>query len=220
MHRHVGGGRCRGELIGAVDDQHQERREDRALVAGLAAAQRTWRSRPARLSSGSSTATRPASIASTSPTPPSWPTAAASGGRTTPTTPPTSPAAWRAASVRWASSPMRPLMQLRKLGRHWRQLSRLLSRSKHAMKSMLNAANLHGPKFDGAGAQRWLLAHGHLLQAGPTTGLRRLPGHRAAGRTASRTIAARDPHGGSHPKVSPRRSSCCRSCPASATSGA
>jgi transposase len=55
------------------------------------------------------------------------------------------------------------LMQLRKLGRHWRQLSRLLARSKHAMKSMLNAANLHGPKFDGAGAQRWLLAHGHLL---------------------------------------------------------
>jgi transposase len=58
-----------------------------------------------------------------------------------------------------------PLMQLRKLGRHWRQLSRLLSRSKHAMKSMLNAANLRGPKFDGAGAHRWLLAHGHLLGA-------------------------------------------------------
>jgi len=55
------------------------------------------------------------------------------------------------------------LMQLRKLGRHWRQLSRLLARTKHAMKSMLNAANLHGPKFDGAGAQRWLLAHGTLL---------------------------------------------------------
>jgi transposase len=58
-----------------------------------------------------------------------------------------------------------PLMQLRKLGRHWRQLSRLLSRSKHSMKSMLNAANLRGPKFDGAGGQRWLLAHGHLLGA-------------------------------------------------------
>jgi transposase len=56
------------------------------------------------------------------------------------------------------------LMQLRKLGRHWRQLSRLLARSKHALKSMLNAANLRGPKFDGAGAQRWLLAHGHLLK--------------------------------------------------------
>ena len=56
------------------------------------------------------------------------------------------------------------LMQLRKLGRHWRQLSRLLSRSKHAMKSMLNAANLRGPKFDGAGAQRWLLAYADLLR--------------------------------------------------------
>jgi transposase len=56
-----------------------------------------------------------------------------------------------------------PLMQLRKLGRHWRQLSRLLARSKQALKSMLNAANLHGPKFDGAGAHRWLLAQGHLL---------------------------------------------------------
>lgn len=56
-----------------------------------------------------------------------------------------------------------PLMQLRKLGRHWRQLSRLISRTKHAMKSLLHAANLHGPKFDSAGAQRWLLAHGHLL---------------------------------------------------------
>lgn len=56
------------------------------------------------------------------------------------------------------------LMQLRKLGRHWRQLSRLLARSKQAMKSMLNAANIHGPKFDGALAHRWLLAHGHLLK--------------------------------------------------------
>lgn len=53
--------------------------------------------------------------------------------------------------------------QLRKLGRHWRQLSRLISRTKHAMKSLLHAANLSGPKFDSAGAQRWLLAHGHLL---------------------------------------------------------
>jgi transposase len=56
------------------------------------------------------------------------------------------------------------LMQLRKLGRHWRQLSRLLARSKHAMKSMLNAANIRGPKFDGALAHRWLLAHGYLLK--------------------------------------------------------
>jgi hypothetical protein len=34
----------------------------------------------------------------------------------------------------------------------------------HSMKSMLNAANIRGPKFDGASAQRWLLAHGHLLK--------------------------------------------------------
>jgi len=56
------------------------------------------------------------------------------------------------------------LMQLRKLGRHWRNLSRLLSRSKHSMKSMLNAANIRGPKFDAAGAHRWLLANRDLLK--------------------------------------------------------
>ncbi|MBC7831220.1 MAG: IS110 family transposase [Hyphomicrobium sp.] len=56
------------------------------------------------------------------------------------------------------------VMQLRKLGRHWRHLSRTLTRAKHAMKSMLLAANLAGPKFDGAAAQKWLLAHGHLLK--------------------------------------------------------
>jgi len=56
------------------------------------------------------------------------------------------------------------LMQLRKRGRHWRQLSHLLSRTKHSMKSMLNAANIPGPKFDAAGAHRWFLAHGHLLK--------------------------------------------------------
>jgi transposase len=55
------------------------------------------------------------------------------------------------------------LMQLRKLGRHWRGLSRLLSRTKHSMKSMLNAANIRGPKFDGAAAQRWFLANRDLL---------------------------------------------------------
>jgi len=33
------------------------------------------------------------------------------------------------------------------------------------MKSILNAANIRGPKFDGASAHRWLLAHGHLLKA-------------------------------------------------------
>jgi len=56
------------------------------------------------------------------------------------------------------------LMQLRKLGRHWRQLTRLLSRTKHAMKSMLNAANIRGPQFDGASAQRWFLANSDLLK--------------------------------------------------------
>jgi transposase len=55
-------------------------------------------------------------------------------------------------------------MQLRKLGRHWRSLSRTLTRAKHCMKSMLLAANLRGPKFDGASAQKWLLAHGDLLK--------------------------------------------------------
>jgi transposase len=56
------------------------------------------------------------------------------------------------------------VMQLRKLGRHWRHLSRTISRAKHAMRSMLLAANIRGPKFDGANAQKWLLAHGHLLK--------------------------------------------------------
>jgi len=56
------------------------------------------------------------------------------------------------------------LMHLRKLGRHWRRLSRNLSRCKHGMKSILNAANIRGPRFDGASAQRWLLAHGQRLR--------------------------------------------------------
>jgi transposase len=56
------------------------------------------------------------------------------------------------------------LMQLRKRGRHWRHLSRLVSRTKHGMKSMLNAANIRGPQFDGASAQRWFLAEGELLK--------------------------------------------------------
>ncbi len=56
------------------------------------------------------------------------------------------------------------LMQLRKLGRHWRQLSIVLARAKQCMRSMLLAANLRGPKFNGASAQRWLLAHGHRLK--------------------------------------------------------
>lgn len=57
-----------------------------------------------------------------------------------------------------------PVMQLRKLARHWRSLSRTLTRAKHCMRSMLLAANLRGPKLDGAAAQRWLLASGHLLK--------------------------------------------------------
>jgi transposase len=57
------------------------------------------------------------------------------------------------------------LMQLRKLGRHWRQLSHLLSRTKHAMRSMLHAANVAGPKIlDAAAAHRWFLAERHLLK--------------------------------------------------------
>jgi len=62
----------------------------------------------------------------------------------------------------WTAPP--ELMRLRKLGRHWRRLSRTISRAKHGMKSILNAANIRGPQFDGASAQKWLLAHGHLLK--------------------------------------------------------
>jgi transposase len=57
-----------------------------------------------------------------------------------------------------------PVMQLRKLGRHWRNLSRTLSRAKHCMRSMLLAANLKGPQLDGASAQKWLLGNGDLLK--------------------------------------------------------
>jgi len=57
------------------------------------------------------------------------------------------------------------LMQLRKLGRHWRQLSHLLSRTKHAMRSMLHAANLAGPKvLDAASGHRWFLAEQRLFK--------------------------------------------------------
>ena len=56
------------------------------------------------------------------------------------------------------------LMQLRKLGRHWRQLGSVMARVKQCMKSIVLAANLRGPKFDGASAHRWLLAHGHHLK--------------------------------------------------------
>jgi transposase len=58
------------------------------------------------------------------------------------------------------------LMQLRKLGRHWRQLSHLLSETKHAMRSLLHAANLAGPKvLDAASGHRWFLGEQHLLKA-------------------------------------------------------
>ena len=46
----------------------------------------------------------------------------------------------------------------------WRQLSRLLSRTKHSMRAMLDAANIRGPRFDTAGAHRWFLADRHLLK--------------------------------------------------------
>jgi transposase len=56
------------------------------------------------------------------------------------------------------------LMYLRKLGRHWRQLSKILTRSKQCMRSILDAANIHGPKISGATAQAWILGHGDLLK--------------------------------------------------------
>lgn len=62
----------------------------------------------------------------------------------------------------WIADP--EVMQLRKLGRHWRSLSRTLSRSKHGIRSMLDAANIKGPALNGAAMHKWLLAHGHLLK--------------------------------------------------------
>ncbi|NNM88586.1 MAG: IS110 family transposase, partial [Phycisphaerae bacterium] len=56
------------------------------------------------------------------------------------------------------------LAQFRKLGRHWHCLSRTMSRAKHSMRSILLAANIAGPKLNGASAQKWLLAHGYLLK--------------------------------------------------------
>lgn len=57
------------------------------------------------------------------------------------------------------------LMQLRKLGRHWRQLSHLLSETKHAMRSLLHAANLAGPKvLDTVSGHRWFVGEQHLLK--------------------------------------------------------
>jgi transposase len=63
----------------------------------------------------------------------------------------------------WIADP--ETARLRKLGRHWHQLSRTLSRAKHCMRSILNAANLPGPsKLEGDLTQRWLLGFGHLLK--------------------------------------------------------
>lgn len=56
------------------------------------------------------------------------------------------------------------LMHLRKLGRHWRQLSKILSRAKQSMRSIFNAANIRGPSISGATAQAWILGHGNLLK--------------------------------------------------------
>jgi transposase len=56
------------------------------------------------------------------------------------------------------------LMQLRKLGRHWCRLSHIMAGVKHCMKSILLAANLRGPKCDGASAQRWLIGNGNRLK--------------------------------------------------------
>lgn len=56
------------------------------------------------------------------------------------------------------------LMQLQKFGRHWRRLSSSLAKAKQGMKSMLNAANIRSPQFDGPRAHRWFLTFGGLVQ--------------------------------------------------------
>ena len=56
------------------------------------------------------------------------------------------------------------LMYLRKLGRHWRQLSKILTRAKQCMRSIFDAANIRGPSISGATAQTWILGHGDLLK--------------------------------------------------------
>jgi len=57
------------------------------------------------------------------------------------------------------------ISELRKLGRQWHRLARTLSRTKHSMRGILLQQNLPGPgKIEGDSAQRWLLAHGHLLK--------------------------------------------------------
>jgi len=56
------------------------------------------------------------------------------------------------------------LLHLRKLGRHWWQLSRTLTRAKASMRSILHSMNLQGPKLDAACAHKWFLANGQLLK--------------------------------------------------------
>ena len=54
---------------------------------------------------------------------------------------------------------------LRKLGRQWHRLARTLARTKASMRGILLQQNIPGPgKIEGPSAQRWLLAHGHLLK--------------------------------------------------------
>jgi len=58
-----------------------------------------------------------------------------------------------------------PTAQLRKLARHWRQLSHSIATTKRYLRSILLAANIRGPKvLNAPAAQRWLLGHGNLLK--------------------------------------------------------
>lgn len=62
----------------------------------------------------------------------------------------------------WIADPF--TSELRKLGRQWHRLTRTLSRTKASMRGILLQQNIPGPaKIEGDSAQRWLLAHGHLL---------------------------------------------------------
>lgn len=60
--------------------------------------------------------------------------------------------------------PDEDILRLRKLGRHWCQLSRTLARIKTSLRFILLSANLPGPQLNGPAAQKWLLAHGHRLK--------------------------------------------------------
>lgn len=59
----------------------------------------------------------------------------------------------------WIAPP--EFAHIRKLGRQWHRLSRMMSSSKHTMRSILLAANISGPsRLTGTAAHKWLLAHG------------------------------------------------------------